>query len=115
MSKVLAKRIVASVGAPCAPDTVFEGEALADPAPPAFGFPLVVKPDREGSTVGVSVVRDIGGWEGAMAEAGKNDIRGLVEDYVPGGEITVGVVNGQVLPAIEIVPKSGSGFYDYHS
>src|SRR4030067_1021622 len=61
MSKVLAKRIVASVGVPCAPDTVFEGEALAAPAPPAFGFPLVVKPDRGGSTAGGSVARALGG------------------------------------------------------
>src|SRR3989304_4353101 len=82
MSKVLAKRVVAAVGVPCAPDTVFAGGALGAPAPPrgapgprapfleggpppapappAFGFPLVVKPDREGSTVGVSVVRDLG-------------------------------------------------------
>ncbi len=115
MSKVLAKRVVAAVGVPCAPDTVFEGDALAAPAPPAFGFPLVVKPDREGSTVGVSVVRDLGGWAGAMAEAGRYDTRVLVEAYVPGREITVGIVNGRVLPAIEIVPKSASGLYDYHS
>jgi D-alanine-D-alanine ligase len=113
MSKVLAKRVVAAVGVPCAPDTVFEGEALAAPAPPAFGFPLVVKPDREGSTVGVSVVRDLGGWADAMAEAGRYDTRVLVEAYVPGREITVGIVNGRVLPAIEIVPKSASGLYDY--
>ncbi len=115
MSKVLAKRIVAAAGVPSAPDAVFEGEALASPAPPSFGFPLVVKPDREGSTVGVSVVRDLGGWPGAVAEAAKYDTRVLVEAYVPGREITVGIVNGRVLPAIEIVPKSASGLYDYHS
>ena len=50
-----------------------------------------------------------------MAEAGKYDTRVLVEAFVPGREITVGIVNGRVLPAIEIVPKSGSGFYDYHA
>src|SRR4030067_3027555 len=60
MSKVLAKRIVASVGVPCAPDTVFEGEALAAPAPPALGFPLLVEPDREGYTVGGRGVRGLG-------------------------------------------------------
>ena len=47
--------------------------------------------------------------------AGADNSRVLVEAYVPGREITVGIVNGRVLPAIEIVPKSGSGFYDYHS
>ncbi len=115
MSKVLAKRVVAAAGVPCAPDALFEGEDLSFPSPPDFGFPLVVKPDREGSTVGISVVRDIEGWGAAMAEAGKYDTRVLVESYVPGREITVGIVNGRALPAIEIVPKSGTGFYDYRS
>ncbi len=115
MSKVLAKRVVAAVGVPCAPDVLFEGEGLSSQSPPDFGFPLVVKPDREGSTVGISVVPDAEGWNKAMAEAQKFDTRVLVEAYVPGREITVGVVNGRALPAIEIVPKSGTGFYDYRS
>lgn len=115
MSKVLAKRIAAAAGVPCAQDAVYEGDLLSSPEPPGFGFPLVVKPDREGSTVGVSVVRGPEGWLAAMGEARKFDSRVLVEAYVPGREITVGIVNGRVLPAIEIVPKSGSGFYDYHS
>ncbi|MGB3095734.1 MAG: D-alanine--D-alanine ligase [Candidatus Deferrimicrobiaceae bacterium] len=115
MSKVMAKRVVTAVGLPCPPDALFEGEDLASPSPPAFGFPLVVKPDREGSTVGISLVADVGGWSGAMATAGKYDTRVLVEAYVPGREITVGIVNGRALPAIEIVPMSGTGFYDYHS
>jgi D-alanine-D-alanine ligase len=101
MSKVLAKRVVAAAGVPCAPDAVFEGEELTASAPPEFGFPLVVKPDREGSTVGITVLRDVEGWVGAMEEAGKFDTRVLVEAYVPGREITVGIVNGRVLPAIE--------------
>jgi len=115
MSKVLAKRVVAAAGVPCAEDAVYEGASLSDPRPPEFGFPLVVKPDREGSTVGIGIVRTPDGWRGAMAEAGKYDSRVLVEAYIAGREITVGVVNGRVLPAIEIVPKSGSGFYDYKS
>src|SRR5512134_1777854 len=51
MSKSLAKRVVSAAGVPCAPDQVFEGSAPDVPPPPDFGFPLVVKPDREGSTV----------------------------------------------------------------
>jgi D-alanine-D-alanine ligase len=113
MSKFLGKRIAASEEVPCAPDAVYEGPALAEGKPPAFGFPLVVKPDREGSTVGVTIVREAAQWEPALAEAARHDTRVLAEGYVPGREITVGIVNGRVLPAIEIVPKSG--FYDYHS
>jgi len=80
---------------------------------PAFGFPLVVKPDREGSTVGITIVRNAAEWEGALALAARHDSRVLAEGYVAGREITVSIVNGRVFPAIEIVPKSG--FYDYES
>ena len=113
MSKVLGKRVAASAGVPCAPDAVYEGEDRAGAKPPDFGFPLVVKPDREGSTVGITIVRGPDQWEAALAEAAKHDSRILAEGFIPGREITVGILNGKVLPAIEIVPKSG--FYDYQS
>ncbi len=115
MSKVLAKRVVASVAVPCAPDTLLDEADPAPPPPPGIGFPLVVKPDREGSTVGVGIVRNPQEWAPAVAAAREYDPRVLVEAYVPGREITVGILNGRVLPAIEIVPKSGTGFYDYRA
>ena len=113
MSKLLGKRLAASAGVPCAPDAVYEGAELSGARPPDFGFPLVVKPDREGSTVGISIVRDPSLWEAALSEASRHDRRVLVEGFIPGREITVGILNGKVLPSIEIVPKSG--FYDYRS
>jgi D-alanine-D-alanine ligase len=113
MSKVLGKRVAGSAGVPCAPDAVFEGENLQAAKPPDFGFPLVVKPDREGSSVGLRIVRCPEEWEAALAETAKHDSRVLAEAFIPGREITVGILNGKVLPAIEIVPKSGT--YDYQS
>lgn len=113
MSKVLGKRVAASAGVPCPPDAVYEGADRSEAKPPDFGFPLVVKPDREGSTVGITIVRGPDQWEAALAEAAKHDSRILAEGFIPGREITVGILNGKVLPAIEIVPKSG--FYDYQS
>jgi D-alanine-D-alanine ligase len=112
MSKSFGKRVAAAAGVPCPPDAVYE-EPFAAAKPPSFGFPLVVKPDREGSTVGITIVRSPEGWEPALAEAARHDSRVLAEGYVAGREITVGVVNGRILPAIEIVPRSG--FYDYRS
>ncbi len=112
MSKSLGKRVAAAAGVPCPPDAIYEGPASGE-KPPPFGFPLVVKPDREGSTVGVTIVRSPEQWEPALAEAARHDSRVLAEGYVAGREITVGVLNGRVLPAIEIVPRSG--FYDYRS
>lgn len=113
MSKMLGKRMAAAAGVPCPPDEVYEGSEIAGAKPPPFGFPLVVKPDREGSTVGITIVRSAAEWEGALDLAARHDSRVLAEGYVAGREITVSIVNGRVFPAIEIVPKSG--FYDYHA
>lgn len=76
-------------------------------------FPLVVKPAREGSTIGISIVRDNAELAAGLAEAVKHDDLVLIEDYIQGDEVTVGVLNGVALPIIKIVPKSG--FYDYAS
>jgi len=84
MSKLLGKRVAASAGVPCAPDAVYEGADLQGAKPPEFGFPLVVKPDREGSTVGITIVRGPDRWEAAMAEAAKHDSRVLAERFIPG-------------------------------
>lgn len=113
MSKSMAKRVVSAAGVACAADIVLEGASTESPLPPPFGFPAVVKPDREGSSVGITIVKSLDGYGGAVTEARKHDSRILVEAFIPGREISVGIVDGRVLPAVEIVPKSG--FYDYHS
>jgi D-alanine-D-alanine ligase len=76
-------------------------------------LPYVVKPSREGSTIGVSIVRAEEERLRALQEAGKYDEEILVEGFMKGKEITVGILVDIPLPIIEIVPKSG--FYDYHS
>ena len=76
-------------------------------------LPYVVKPSREGSTIGVSIVRTEEERLRALQEAGKYDEEILVEGFMKGKEITVGILEDIPLPIIEIVPKSG--FYDYHS
>lgn len=76
-------------------------------------FPLVVKPAREGSTIGISIVHDRAELEAGLEEAIKHDDLVLVEDFIQGDEVTVSVLNNEPLPIIKIVPKSG--FYDYES
>ncbi len=76
-------------------------------------LPLVIKPAREGSTIGISIVREAEDLHRALKEAGKYDDEILVETFMKGKEITVGILNDLPLPIIEIAPKSG--FYDYHS
>lgn len=76
-------------------------------------FPLIVKPAREGSTIGISIVNDMAQLEAGLAEALQHDNLVLIEDFIQGDELTVSVLNGEPLPVIQIVPKSG--FYDYES
>jgi len=76
-------------------------------------FPLVVKPAREGSTIGISIVHDRAELEAGLEEAIKHDDLVLIEDFIQGDEVTVSVLNNEPLPIIKIVPKSG--FYDYES
>ena len=76
-------------------------------------LPLVVKPAGEGSTLGVSVVREEADLVPAFRKAAKYDDQILVEAFMKGKEITVGILEGLPLPIIEIIPKGG--FYDYHA
>ncbi|MFO8058986.1 MAG: D-alanine--D-alanine ligase [bacterium] len=78
-----------------------------------FKPPLVLKPTMQGSTVGVSIIRKEREFEEALSHAKEYDETPMVEEYVPGKEMTVGVLSGEPLGVVEIVPRSG--FYDYSS
>jgi len=73
--------------------------------------PVVVKPVGEGSSVGMSVVRTRAAMAKALATALRYDPEALVEMFVPGRDLTVGVLGDQVLPVVEMRPRGG--FYDY--
>jgi len=74
------------------------------------GLPCVVKPPREGSSVGVHLVHTPEQWTAAIADAGRFSRDILVEELIAGKELTVGIVGDQALPVIHIQPRSG--FYD---
>ncbi len=74
-------------------------------------LPVVVKPSREGSSVGVTIVRDKSQLRGALDEAAKHDQYILVEEFISGVEVTVPILDEKALTPIEIVPKVD--FYDY--
>jgi len=77
----------------------------------ALGLPLVVKPSAQGSTVGLSIVETPEALPAAVAEAFRYDRAVMVERFVPGRELTVGIVGRAVLPVIEIRPVKA--LYDY--
>lgn len=79
-------------------------------------LPIVVKPASQGSTIGVTIVRKPSQWNEALALAHRYDPEAMVEAYIPGHEVTVGVATGkdgrvQAFPAVEIVAPGG--FYDF--
>jgi D-alanine-D-alanine ligase len=78
-----------------------------------IGFPLVVKPPREGSSVGVHICHHQSELEAALQDARKFGKDTLIEDYVSGKELTVGILGDQVLPVIHIEPQDG--FYDINN
>ncbi|MDY6854347.1 MAG: D-alanine--D-alanine ligase [Thermodesulfobacteriota bacterium] len=78
-----------------------------------MGYPLVVKPVSEGSTLGISIVKNKRQLSKAKKEAFRFNDQIIIEEFIDGLEITVGILNGAPLPVIEIIPKSG--FYDYES
>jgi D-alanine-D-alanine ligase len=78
---------------------------------PKIPVPLVVKPPCQGSTVGVVIVKNESELDSAIKEAGKYDRKLLVEKFVSGRELTIGILGDQALPILEIIPKGG--FYDF--
>jgi D-alanine-D-alanine ligase len=115
LHKVMAKKIFLCEKIPTPPFEVFQRREIGKGplGNISLPLPLVVKPAREGSTIGVSIAKTEEELILAFKEAGKYDEEILVEEFMKGKEITVGILEDLTLPVIEIVPKSG--FYDYHS
>ena len=80
---------------------------------PTIPLPIVVKTPRQGSTVGVVIVKNENELESAINEASKYDRELLIEKFVSGRELTIGVLGDQALPILEIIPKGG--FYDFNN
>lgn len=76
-------------------------------------MPLVVKPANEGSSIGISIVHKKKDQPAAIREALKYDKKIIIEEFIKGREITVGVVNGSPLPIVEVRPKKG--FYNFEA
>ena len=108
MNKELSKIMFRHNGIPTPAGIVLEkgAESYDD-----VGFPCVVKPCSGGSSVGTSIVHSRDEYDAALEFAFRYESRVLVEKYVKGRELTVGVMDGIAMPVIEIIPKSG--WYDY--
>jgi D-alanine-D-alanine ligase len=115
MNKAKAKEIFRLHNLPTAPGYLVQGDAGEDVIENhgSFGFPVVVKPAGEGSSLGVRMVHDELELEAAVEEALRFDDDVLVERFVEGREISVGVLDGKPLGAVEIVTRRG--LYDFQN
>ena len=89
-------------------------KAIAEaPDRPVFEGPIVVKPTKSGSSVGVTIVTQTGAYRPALEEAFRYSDAVLVEKFIPGRELTVGILGEKALPIVEVIPKKQ--FYDYEA
>jgi D-alanine-D-alanine ligase len=116
MDKVKAKELFRLHNLPTPPYyTVGSNDDLAGLADlhGSFGFPVIVKPRGEGSSLGVTRAGNLAELEAAVVAALRLDHVVLVERFVVGKEVCVGILDGRVLGAIEVLPRSG--IYDYEA
>jgi len=113
MNKAVSKRIFEHEGIPTPEWVVLSaGDELPTvDAASLGGYPLVVKPNTEGSTVGLTIVTRPDGLPDAIALAAEYGPEVLIERFIPGRELTVAVLGGEALPIVEIRPQGGH--YDY--
>ena len=106
MDKIMTKLLLVEQGIPT-PD--FEVLRRGDRC--SLPLPVVAKPVCEGSSIGVNYVFDEGAWDGALAATLEHGDTALVERFIEGRELTVGIVADEALPVVEIVPPKGR--YDF--
>lgn len=115
MDKQLSKTLFALAGVPTPPGEILapgdDERARARVIAKKLGWPVVVKPTREGSTVGITVVSDESKLDDALALARSCHGELLIEAFIPGREISVGILDGKVLGSVEIRPRVA--VYDY--
>ncbi len=88
---------------------VLSSQGIVDP----LGYPLVVKPASHGSSIGLSIIQRKDELAAALETAFQYDINAIVQAYIKGRELTVGILDEKALPVIEIVPKNF--FFDYNA
>jgi len=113
LDKIATKDVFQKCGIPVPEYVVFEKGDFAAKACRHMGWPVVVKPQFEGSSIGLSIVSDESSLKIAVNKALEYGDRVLVEKYVNGRELTVGILGDKTLPVIEIV--TSQGVYDYEA
>jgi D-alanine-D-alanine ligase len=111
LDKIASRRIFKKCRIPVPEYKVLNGRSTGKPE--EFSWPVVVKPRNEGSSIGLSLARNTGEFKKACENAFKYSGKIIMERYIKGREITVGVLGDRALPVVEIIPKRV--FYDFHA
>ena len=114
MDKDLTKRVVAPLGVKTPAWMLVESDGMdIDAVCAQAKLPCVVKPDDSGSSIGVSIANDEAELRAALEAAAREGSRILIEQYIRGREVQIGILGDKALPSIEIIPAEG--FYDYRN
>lgn len=113
MDKVRAKLVWQASGLPTPPYELLRADADLGAVAARLGLPIMVKPVCEGSSLGMSKVREARGLDEAYALAVNYDRRVIAEKFIEGAELTVGVLGSQALPIIKL--ETPRDFYDYEA
>ncbi len=111
MDKGLTRVILQAAGVPVPLGMILQTPGVPGRPPVSLGLPVVVKPCTQGSTIGVSIVRKRSQWKGAVLEAYRYGSHVVVEKFIPGREVAVGVLRNKTLPGVEVIVPGG--FYDF--
>lgn len=111
LDKIASKEVFVKCGIPTPRYAVAEKDGFSAGDILKLGLPIVVKPQFEGSSIGLTVVKEERGLESALSKAFEYGPKILIEEYIAGRELTVSVLGEEALPVIEIVPKER--VYDY--
>ena len=111
MDKELTKTVFRHHKIPVPPGIVLKEQTPEPTLPESMKLPVVVKPTSQGSTIGVSIVRQRSAWKPAIRKAFQYGSEAMVESFIAGREVAVSVVDGKAFPTVEIVAPRG--FYDY--
>jgi D-alanine-D-alanine ligase len=113
MDKGLTRVVLQAAGIPVPAGGTLQAPRIPPRPTGNLGWPVVVKPCTEGSSIGVSIVKQSSEWRRAVTKAFRHGRQAVVEKYIPGREVAVGVLDTMIFPGVEVIAPGG--FYDFRA
>lgn len=115
MDKVKTKQVWQGSDLPTAPYKILNAQSNLQEVADTLGFPFILKPVHEGSSIGMSKVEKMEDFATALEKALQHDSVVMAEKWITGREFTIVILNGQALPVIRLEPPKDVAFYDYEA